>query len=155
MAVDLAVASIRVDVRKTMDSLKSREVVNPETGENITIDSVLGSFAVNVPTGKRRASSSGSGEGGFKPRFSKAIVNGKELDNPRVPNVAKALGMSRDLFLTKMQNSVSQSSWADMETGASITFVVTRTIISQDGKEEHEQTDSVSVTKGNAPAVAK
>jgi hypothetical protein len=156
LAVDLATASIRVDVRKTMDSLKSREVQNLETGESITIESVLGNFAVNVPTGKRRAgSSAGTGDGGFKPRFSKAIVNGKELDNPRVPNVAKQLGMSRDLFLTKMEMSVSRESWSDMETGASITFVVTRTIISQDGKSETEKTDSVTVTKGNAPQVAQ
>jgi len=152
LAVDLATASIRVDVRKTLDSFKSREVKNSETGETVTIDQVLGKFVVNVPTGKRR-SNSGSGEGGFKPRFSKAVVDGVELDNPRVPAVAKQLGMSRDVFLTKMEQSVSRESWADMETGASINFVITRTILSEDGKTSEEKTNSVLVTKGNAPAV--
>jgi hypothetical protein len=152
LAVNLATASIKVDVRKTLESLKSREVKNPETGENITIDSVLGKFNVNVPTGKRRGNA-GSGEGGFKPRFSKAVVDGVELDNPRVPAVAKQLGMSRDLFLTKMEESVSRESWVDMETGASINFVITRTILSEDGKSSEEKTNSVLVTKGNAPAV--
>ena len=66
---------------------------------------------------------------------------------------AKQLGMSRDLFLTKMEESVSREAWADMETGASINFVITRTILSEDGKSSEEKTNSVLVTKGNAPAL--
>lgn len=146
LAYDLARASVAANIKKAIDGMKSRNVkIKSEDGTEteLTIAEVLESFAIpNAARPGRRGGSKGSGDL-WKPRWSEAILDGKRLDNPRVPAVAKSLGISRDNLLNSLLKVTTRTDFDDADTGAVFNFIVS---LSKDGGEMVDH--SIKVTKG-------
>lgn len=149
---DLARASLEDFKRRVIKSLQNRQVANPEfdpskdeSPENekfINVERLINSISFPaIGFGEKKVSTRGAG--GWKPRFSKAIVDGTELSAPQVSAVAKHIGISNKALLDSLQRHYSRETVDGANDGTEFSFVVH---VEKDGKGSQDM--SVTLTKG-------